>query len=384
MQPRRDGRRARSDASPRDGAGGTVGITTTTAATTPAAAPDGTARPRADATRRTGPRIIVLRALPGLGDTLCAVPALRALRARFPDARITYAGLPSSAWLVERHPDLVDRHLDLPPLPGLHPDPARRGTVAATFRSIAIEAHDLAVQLHGDGTCSDGYALAMGARVAVGPGWSARRGGPKVRHRPAPTSGHEIDRLLEVVLALGGAAAERGPTFPVLDDDRERSRRLLRRRVGGRPYVVLHPGSSRPDTRWPLAAFAAVGRAAARAVGHGLVPVVTGGETERDLGVGLCRKVPGAVDLTGRTGLGELAAVLDGASAVVSNDTGTAHLATAVGAPSVVVFTGAGDPERWRPRGEGPQRVVRSAGGFGGGPPPDVFDVLAALHAVRR
>src|SRR6266545_6310400 len=44
------------------------------------------------------PRIAVLRALPGIGDLLCVVPALRAIRAAHAAARVTLVGLPSAAW----------------------------------------------------------------------------------------------------------------------------------------------------------------------------------------------------------------------------------------------------------------------------------------------
>jgi ADP-heptose:LPS heptosyltransferase len=56
-----------------------------------------------------------------------------------------------------------------------------------------------------------------------------------------------------------------------------------------------------------------------------------------------------ATDLCGRTGIGALAAVFAGAGVVVSNDTGAAHVAAAVRAPSVVVYPAAGDPDRWAP-----------------------------------
>jgi ADP-heptose:LPS heptosyltransferase len=112
------------------------------------------------------------------------------------------------------------------------------------------------------------------------------------------------------------------------------------------PYAVLHPGAADPARRWPPQRFAAVADALAE---RGLVPVLTGTEGERDT-VARVRRLAEAqtTDLTARTSLGALAVLLRGARMTVTNDTGTAHVAAAVGAPSVVVFRAA-DPARWAP-----------------------------------
>jgi ADP-heptose:LPS heptosyltransferase len=77
-------------------------------------------------------------------------------------------------------------------------------------------------------------------------------------------------------------------------------------------------------------------------------------------------ELPAGADLTGRTGLGELAAVVAGARLVVSGDTGAAHLASAYRRPSVVLF-GPESPSRWGPPEDGPHVVI--AHGAGGGDP---------------
>jgi ADP-heptose:LPS heptosyltransferase len=116
--------------------------------------------------------------------------------------------------------------------------------------------------------------------------------------------------------------------------------------VGETGYVVLHPGASVPARQWP-------GELCAEAVHmlaeDGYRVVVTGGPGEADL----TAKVAGtdALDLAGRTGFAELAAVLAGASVLVAPNTGPAHLAAAVGTPVVSLFAPVVPADRWAPYG---------------------------------
>ena len=96
-------------------------------------------------------RVLVLRALQ-LGDLLCAVPALRALRAALPQAEIVLAGLPWARALVERYPDYLNGFREFPGYPGLPECPPRLDRVPGFLAEIQRERFDLAVQLHGSGT----------------------------------------------------------------------------------------------------------------------------------------------------------------------------------------------------------------------------------------
>jgi ADP-heptose:LPS heptosyltransferase len=87
--------------------------------------------------------------------------------------------------------------------------------------------------------------------------------------------------------------------------------------------------------------------------------VLTGTAPEAGMVAEVAAALPGrCLDLCGRTGIGVLAAVFAGARLVVSNDTGAAHVAAGVGAPSVVVFPAEGDPQRWAPLDRTRHRAV--------------------------
>jgi ADP-heptose:LPS heptosyltransferase len=282
-------------------------------------------------------RIAILRALPGLGDLLCAVPALRALRAH----DVTYIGLPQLRPVAKRYLGYVDRYVDFPGWPGIPEvelDPARS---AAFIADMQAERFDLALQLHGSGTASAGFVRMLGA---------GRTGGFHAPATPSPGEGwlgwveqeSEVLRLLRLLEHLGFAPDGAGLEFPVDPADERAAAELGL----PEPYAVLHPGSSLPDRRWPAERFAA---AADALYERGLAPVVTGTPAEADAvdAVLHAARLP-VVSLLGRTTVGSMAAVLRGAAVVVTNDTGTSHLAAAVQAPSVVVHT-VTDPARWAP-----------------------------------
>jgi ADP-heptose:LPS heptosyltransferase len=292
-------------------------------------------------------RIAVVRALPGLGDLLCAVPALRALRSGYPSAQITLVGLRSADWFVDRYPELVDDLLvveGVPGLPEVTPDPeaARRFDAAAQRRWF-----DLALQLHGSGVVTNPLTTLLGARHQV----TARLPG---RWRPPgtsieyPTEGPEVRRLLAVVAAAGCPVDDETIDLPVRADERAEADALVAGPDGDTPpYVCLHPGATRPDNRWPAARFA---EAADRLVGGGYRVVLTGTQGERTVVDAVARAMATQpLDLCGRTGVGTLAALFATARLVVSNDTGAAHVAAAVRAPSVVVYPACADRPRWAP-----------------------------------
>jgi ADP-heptose:LPS heptosyltransferase len=293
-------------------------------------------------------RVALVRLRVGLGDLLCSYPALRRLRAARPDLRITLVTWPETAPVVARMGDAVDELLPFPGVDGI-PERAPDPTGWAPFVAAAAERRfDLALQVYGDRPAANRVTTALGARLIGGfapTGWESPAA-TRALHLRYPLHLHEAERHLRLFEHLGlppGGPPEM--TFAVTaDDEAEHAATLDRHRLAPGRYVVLHPGASAPTRRWPVAGYAAVGDALAA---DGLAVVLTGVPGERAIGtaVGAAMRAP-AVDLTGATGLGGLAALLRDATVLVGNDTGTAHLAAAVGGRSVTVFL-AGDPARW-------------------------------------
>jgi ADP-heptose:LPS heptosyltransferase len=320
------------------------------------------------------PRIVVLRALPGVGDLLCALPALRALRAAYPRAEVTLAGLPSSAWFVARYPNLVDDLLVVDGVAGL-PEVAPDPPAAVRFLQQAqSKRFDLGLQIHGSGIVTNPLLTLFGARhqvTAYLPGhWV-----PPGTSIDYLTEVPEIGRNLAVVGAAGCPPAGFGLDLPVTDDERQTAALLIQNAgVTGRTFACLHPGASRPDRRWPAPSFAWVGDHLVR---RGLPVVMTGSKDEAGLVRAIARMMDGeAIDMAGRTGLGVLAALYQQARLVVTNDTGASHVAAAVRVPSIVVIASA-EPGRWAPLDRYRHRVVA------GDPPsewPDVHTVVKAIE----
>jgi ADP-heptose:LPS heptosyltransferase len=117
-------------------------------------------------------------------------------------------------------------------------------------------------------------------------------------------------------------------------------------RIGAGPFVAFHPGAAVP-ARMPTAGRSAAMVSALTAAGHRVV--VTGSDAERPLTAHVAGEV--AADLGGRTDLPGLAAVFAGARVVVVPNTGPAHLAAAVGTPTVSLFAPVVSASAWRPYG---------------------------------
>ena len=269
---------------------------------------------------------MVLRDL-GLGDLLVAVPALRLLRAALPDHHVVLVAPAALGGLVART-GAVDEHV--PDLP--------TGPV------------DVALNLHGRGPESHARLDALAPRRRIGhaaPGWE----GPAWTEDPLRP---ERRRWCDLLAATGlvGAEAARAAS-----DD------LRLPRTPGAPHagpVVVHPGAAYGAKRWPADRFATCAAALARG---GRRVVVTGGEGERALTAAVTARagLPPDADRGGRTDVDGLADLVAGAALVLCGDTGVAHLATAFGVPSVVLFGPVG-PEQWGPPPGGPHVVLTHAG----------------------
>ncbi|HYF25704.1 MAG TPA: glycosyltransferase family 9 protein [Baekduia sp.] len=276
--------------------------------------------------------LLAVRAL-GLGDLLTAVPALRALARAFPDHHRVLAA-PAALAPLARLTGAVDEVRDVDWLHGVGALP---GDLAGA---------DVAVNLHGAGPESTRAIAASrpGRLLAFSHG-----GAP-----PWPAGRHERERWC-VLLAHHGIAADPDDLAVAVPD--------VRPPAVAQGATVVHPGAASASRRWPSGRWAVVARAEEAA---GRPVVVTGGAAERPLAEEVARLagLPADRVLAGRTSLLELAAVLAAAGRVTSGDTGVAHLAYALGRPTVTLF-GPTPPGLWGPPARPHHVALHVAGGDG-------------------
>jgi ADP-heptose:LPS heptosyltransferase len=129
-----------------------------------------------------------------------------------------------------------------------------------------------------------------------------------------------------------------------------------------RPLIGIHAGAHAPARRWPAERFAVVADHLAQRFGAQIV--LTGGPGEEEIaqavaaGTPLAGRVAPALNVAGQTSLGGLAALIDRLDLFIANDTGPAHLADALGTPSVTIF-GPADHRRWAPLDHTRHPIVR-------------------------
>jgi ADP-heptose:LPS heptosyltransferase len=278
-------------------------------------------------------RIAVLRCN-ALGDYLMATPALAALRRRFPQAELTLLGGVWHAEFLSGRPGPVDRVLVVPRVPGLAGQPAGAPpeTGLPQFLAQAREdRYDLAVQLHGGGAASNPLVRALGARWSIG--LRAENASPLDATVPYRYYQSEVFRFLEVVALVGAQGPPEYPELAASEQERAAAAALL---PGDGPWVALHAGAGDPRRRWAPERFAAV---ADRLAAVGVRPMLVGSGADQPTSAAVRSHATVPLhDLTGRTDLGTLAAVLRRCAVVVANDSGPLHLARAVGPATVGLY----------------------------------------------
>ncbi len=267
--------------------------------------------------------MLVIR-LGALGDFFLSFPAFAAIRAHEADARVTLLTTAPFVELARRAPwfDAVATDDRAAPwnIPGM----------VALVR--ALRGHDFVYDLQ-TSRRSNRYFWFAGR-----PPWSGIAPGCAAPHANAARDAmHTLERQHEQLVMAGVR------DFPTPD---------VRWLTGGpipdlpRPFALLVPGAAphRPAKRWPAARYAEL---AAMLRARGIAPVVIGGAAETRL----AGEIRGAIDLTGRTSLFDVAALAASAAFAVGNDTGPMHVAATVGCRCVVLFSADSDPALTAPRG---------------------------------
>jgi ADP-heptose:LPS heptosyltransferase len=314
----------------------------------------GTAR-APQALEEFAPHAILAIKLCCLGDGILAVPALRALKRRWPEARLMMLCTPRDVETFT-HLAFIDELLVLPVTGLAGPRELLGGLRTATglLRRIRRARPELAVDLDLYYRATPILAYLSGAPVRVGfdtPG--TQRAGLFTTAVYRDPNRWELECFLDVVQAAGAASEDRTLEFPVTPEaGREATQLLEQAGMSNTPYITLCPGSSKnwPQKQWASDRFAAVADWARREHGMGAVVVGAGFEWELGEAVVAAASCP-IVNLAGKTTIQQTAALLQRSAALVTNDTGPMHLACAVHTPVVAIF-GPTNDGKWGPRGE--------------------------------
>ncbi len=296
--------------------------------------------------------------LSAIGDVINTLPALGALRQRFPGAYLGWLVEDKARSVLERHPLLDDlfvferaRLVRGARTPGGVCQGV--GEIARLGRRLRRARFDLLLDFHGN---LKSALLGSLAGVATRVGYDRRnsREGNFLfnrRHvRLADSRIHRVEKHLALLEAVGIRTRRFPYVLPVPEEARALARGFLEPVCSGRPYAVLHPGTSAfgAHKRWPPAFF---GRVAERLVREaGLEVLVTSGPGEHELAREVASHCGEAVRLPETGSLLHLAAFLERARVFVSADTGPMHLAAALQVPVVALF-GPKDPIVYGPFG---------------------------------
>ena len=309
------------------------------------------------ASATAGPfRRIVVALFGAIGDVILSTPLLEALRSAFPQSRITYLVGSTAAPVLANLP-LLDDLLIVPDYKG-----AARWNDVQLFADIAKRRFDLALCL----SRSEKLALAFWlARVPVRVGYLPMKFPRMFTHL---IDGDELGEVHRTEYFLAAAVKLGIPKskpvrlhYHVTPVERDTARAMLKG-AGADPeresLIAIHPGTSTVQIdkrRWAIENFVAV---ASHIVRRGRRVILLGGPDELGAADAFRDSLPGQfVDMTGRLGLRELAAVLEQCNALVHNDSSPLHLAGAVGTPVLAIF-GYQNQKLWGPLGRH-DRVVR-------------------------
>jgi heptosyltransferase-1/heptosyltransferase-2 len=229
-----------------------------------------------------------------------------------------------------------------------------------TAAALRARGFDTAINLYGVRTLAGALRMwlllrSVAAHRTVGR-WSGGRGW--FFDVCVPDRDHEVEAQLAVAAAVGAGAVGDRPQLAIGDVARTAAAAALRDAglAPDVPYIVLNVGSRRPEARLPVARAVELLHALRRVCD---VPVVLpGARDEGELIAAICAAAPGRVlDLAGKIDVLGLTALLHGARAVVTTDSGPMHMAAAVGAPVIALF-GPARPVETGPRGGPGQTLV--------------------------
>jgi len=277
------------------------------------------------------PSSILLIRPGGIGDAALLIPAVKALKRRFPQAEIHILAERRNAAALALCPDIGS---------------VLRYDILSELRAAICGSYDLVIDTEQWHRLSAVVARLCRPKMLIGFGTNER--GRLFTHAiPYSHDDYEVTSFLRLLEPLGIGMKVPETPFLVAPADAAAEVKELLAPLAGKRFVTIFPGASIPERRWGAERFRLL---AERVCAAGYPVVVVGGREDRGQGEVIVSGGTG-LNLAGLTPLTGTAAVLERSCLLVGGDSGVLHLAVGLGVPTVSLF-GPGRALKWAPRGE--------------------------------
>jgi heptosyltransferase-2 len=304
---------------------------------------------------------ILIARLDRIGDVVLSTPVIKALRDAYPDSHIAMMVRPYAREIVEGNPYLNEVII-------YDKDREHKGITGnyKFIQELKSKKFDTAIILH---PTNRTHMLLALAGIPNRIGYDKKAGfllTKRIPHTKQFGMKHEIDYSLDILRYIGIEPSARELYMPI-NSISERKIEVMLKENGIKDsdtIIAVNPSASCISKRWNVEKFARVANGLAEKYGARIV--VISAEADKSIGDKLAALVTaGCINLSGETGIGDLASLLKRARLFISNDSGPVHIGCAVGVSVIAIF-GRSDrglsPERWGPSGKDDLVLHKSAG----------------------
>lgn len=295
-------------------------------------------------------RILIVR-LDRIGDVVLSTPVIKGLRDAYPDSHIAMMVRPYAREIVEGNPYLNEVII--------YDKDGRHGGIVGNFKFIQElkdKKFDIAIALH---PTNRTHIVLKLAGIPERIGYDRKAGfllTKRIPHTKQFGMKHEIDYALDILKYIGIEPKDRTLYMPVNGVSERKIEGILKENgvKDSDILIAINPGASCASKRWGIENFADVANGLIEK--YGAKVVVISGRSDRHFGDKLASFITrDCINLSGKTGIGDIASLLRRAKLFISNDSGPVHIGCAVGIPVIAIF-GRSDrglsPERWGPSGK--------------------------------
>ncbi|CUS98147.1 glycosyltransferase family 9 protein [Candidatus Kryptobacter tengchongensis] len=297
-------------------------------------------------------KILIVRQHNQLGDMLCAVPLLRAIRQRFRNAKVTLITSPVNYEVVKDNP-FVDEVLNFDKVK-FFISPSKIFEFVRKLKSgfdIAIVPVTVSIS-----TTSNLLAYFSNARVRIGPASLDGKENPTAflfnyqvdLDWRSEEKKHQTERNLDIVRPFGIDTDDLSYVIPYFDEDREFAEKILS--IGGDFKFVIgyHPGAGKVKNRWSADNFAELALKLANK--FNAFTLITAGPMDDEPVERMKKQIDGKIEylILRNERISRIVAVIDKIDLFITNDTGIMHVAGATSTPVISLF-GSTNPYQWSP-----------------------------------